>query len=43
MQEELPQLKFPHSEEPKTISQALAYESWVEAMQEELLQFILQK
>ncbi|GJU99858.1 putative ribonuclease H-like domain-containing protein [Tanacetum coccineum] len=30
-------------EEPKTISQALKDESWVEAMQEELLQFKLQK
>ncbi|GJV80106.1 putative ribonuclease H-like domain-containing protein [Tanacetum coccineum] len=30
-------------EEPKTISQALQDESWVEAMQEELLQFKLQK
>ncbi|GKB89068.1 putative ribonuclease H-like domain-containing protein [Tanacetum coccineum] len=30
-------------EEPKTISQALEDESWVEAMQEELLQFKLQK
>ncbi|GKD81571.1 putative ribonuclease H-like domain-containing protein, partial [Tanacetum coccineum] len=30
-------------EEPKTISQALENESWVEAMQEELLQFKLQK
>ncbi|GKE95573.1 ribonuclease H-like domain, reverse transcriptase, RNA-dependent DNA polymerase, partial [Tanacetum coccineum] len=29
--------------EPKTISQALEDESWVEAMQEELLQFKLQK
>ncbi|GJU90310.1 putative ribonuclease H-like domain-containing protein [Tanacetum coccineum] len=29
--------------EPKTISQALQDESWVEAMQEELLQFKLQK
>ncbi|GJV49346.1 putative ribonuclease H-like domain-containing protein [Tanacetum coccineum] len=31
------------SEKPKTISQALQDESWVEAMQEELLQFKLQK
>ncbi|GJX28534.1 retrovirus-related pol polyprotein from transposon TNT 1-94 [Tanacetum coccineum] len=30
-------------EEPKTISQTLKDESWVEAMQEELLQFKLQK
>ncbi|GJS34112.1 putative ribonuclease H-like domain-containing protein [Tanacetum coccineum] len=30
-------------EEPKTISQALEDESWVEAMQEELIQFKLQK
>ncbi|GKA76570.1 uncharacterized mitochondrial protein-like protein [Tanacetum coccineum] len=30
-------------EEPKTISQALEDESWVEAMQDELLQFKLQK
>ncbi|GJU26621.1 putative ribonuclease H-like domain-containing protein [Tanacetum coccineum] len=30
-------------EEPKTISQALKDKSWVEAMQEELLQFKLQK
>ncbi|GKD31007.1 ribonuclease H-like domain-containing protein, partial [Tanacetum coccineum] len=30
-------------EEPKNISQALQDESWVEAMQEELLQFKLQK
>ncbi|GJU43499.1 putative ribonuclease H-like domain-containing protein [Tanacetum coccineum] len=30
-------------EEPKTISQALKDESWVEAMQEELLQFKLQQ
>ncbi|GKA97095.1 putative ribonuclease H-like domain-containing protein [Tanacetum coccineum] len=30
-------------EEPKTISQALEDKSWVEAMQEELLQFKLQK
>ncbi|GJT61836.1 putative ribonuclease H-like domain-containing protein [Tanacetum coccineum] len=30
-------------EEPKTISQALKDENWVEAMQEELLQFKLQK
>ncbi|GKB18220.1 putative ribonuclease H-like domain-containing protein, partial [Tanacetum coccineum] len=34
---------FLSQEEPKTISQALADESWVEAMQEELLQFKLQK
>ncbi|GJX56094.1 hypothetical protein Tco_0285991 [Tanacetum coccineum] len=31
------------TEEPKNISQALQDESWVEAMQEELLQFKLQK
>ncbi|GJV55240.1 putative ribonuclease H-like domain-containing protein [Tanacetum coccineum] len=30
-------------EEPKTISQALQDESWIEAMQEELLQFKIQK
>ncbi|GJY29379.1 putative ribonuclease H-like domain-containing protein [Tanacetum coccineum] len=35
---------YMHSqEEPKNISQALQDESWVEAMQEELLQFKLQK
>ncbi|GKA03450.1 putative ribonuclease H-like domain-containing protein, partial [Tanacetum coccineum] len=34
---------FLSQEEPKTISQALQDESWVEAMQEELLQFKLQK
>ncbi|GJZ13677.1 putative ribonuclease H-like domain-containing protein [Tanacetum coccineum] len=34
---------FSNEEEPKTISQALKDESWVEAMQEELLQFKLQK
>ncbi|GJR71417.1 putative ribonuclease H-like domain-containing protein [Tanacetum coccineum] len=34
---------FLSQEEPKTISQALKDESWVEAMQEELLQFKLQK
>ncbi|GJX02679.1 putative ribonuclease H-like domain-containing protein [Tanacetum coccineum] len=34
---------FLSQEEPKTISQALEDESWVEAMQEELLQFKLQK
>ncbi|GKD60350.1 hypothetical protein Tco_1297859 [Tanacetum coccineum] len=34
---------FSPQEEPKTISQALKDESWVEAMQEELLQFELQK
>ncbi|GJW12073.1 ribonuclease H-like domain-containing protein [Tanacetum coccineum] len=33
----------PKGEEPKTISQALEDERWVEAMQEELLQFKLQK
>ncbi|GJV79253.1 reverse transcriptase domain-containing protein [Tanacetum coccineum] len=33
---------FLSQEEPKTISQALEDESWVEAMQEELLQFKLQ-
>ncbi|GKF02981.1 hypothetical protein Tco_0029904 [Tanacetum coccineum] len=33
---------FLSQEEPKTISQALKDESWVEAMQEELLQFKLQ-
>ncbi|GJX02326.1 putative ribonuclease H-like domain-containing protein [Tanacetum coccineum] len=32
----------PKDEEPKKVSQALADESWVEAMQEELLQFKLQ-
>ncbi|GKD22952.1 hypothetical protein Tco_1224655, partial [Tanacetum coccineum] len=32
-----------HQEEPKNISQALQDESWVEAMQEELLQFKLHK
>ncbi|GKE74976.1 putative ribonuclease H-like domain-containing protein, partial [Tanacetum coccineum] len=36
-------LCFLSQEEPKTISQALQDESWVEAMQEELLQFKLQK
>ncbi|GJR73923.1 putative ribonuclease H-like domain-containing protein [Tanacetum coccineum] len=34
---------FLSQEEPKTISQALQDESWVKAMQEELLQFKLQK
>ncbi|GJY56711.1 putative ribonuclease H-like domain-containing protein, partial [Tanacetum coccineum] len=34
---------FHSQEEPKNISQALQDESWVEAMQEELLQFKLQK
>ncbi|GJW86958.1 ribonuclease H-like domain-containing protein [Tanacetum coccineum] len=34
---------FLSQEEPKKISQALADESWVEAMQEELLQFKLQE
>ncbi|GKC80621.1 putative ribonuclease H-like domain-containing protein [Tanacetum coccineum] len=34
---------FLSQEEPKTISQALEDERWVEAMQEELLQFKLQK
>ncbi|GJU17720.1 putative ribonuclease H-like domain-containing protein [Tanacetum coccineum] len=34
---------FLSQEEPKTISQALQDESWVEAMQEELLQFKLQQ
>ncbi|GJS88916.1 putative ribonuclease H-like domain-containing protein [Tanacetum coccineum] len=34
---------FLSQEEPKNISQALQDESWVEAMQEELLQFKLQK
>ncbi|GKD15743.1 putative ribonuclease H-like domain-containing protein [Tanacetum coccineum] len=34
---------FHSQEEPKTISQALQDESWVEAMQEELLQFKLQR
>ncbi|GKE38218.1 putative ribonuclease H-like domain-containing protein [Tanacetum coccineum] len=34
---------FLSQEEPKTISQALQDESWVEAMQEELLKFKLQK
>ncbi|GJV03582.1 putative ribonuclease H-like domain-containing protein [Tanacetum coccineum] len=34
---------FLSQEEPKTISQALQDKSWVEAMQEELLQFKLQK
>ncbi|GKD58139.1 putative ribonuclease H-like domain-containing protein, partial [Tanacetum coccineum] len=34
---------FLSKEEPKNISQALQDESWVEAMQEELLQFKLQK
>lgn len=34
---------FLSQEEPKTVSQALAKESWVEAMQEELLQFKLQE
>ncbi|GJS03854.1 putative ribonuclease H-like domain-containing protein [Tanacetum coccineum] len=34
---------FLSQEEPKNISQALEDESWVEAMQEELLQFKLQK
>ncbi|GKF70128.1 hypothetical protein Tco_0203185 [Tanacetum coccineum] len=34
---------FLTQEEPKNISQALQDESWVEAMQEELLQFKLQK
>ncbi|GJX45833.1 hypothetical protein Tco_0262509 [Tanacetum coccineum] len=34
---------FLSQEEPKTISQALQDDSWVEAMQEELLQFKLQK
>ncbi|GJV91579.1 putative ribonuclease H-like domain-containing protein [Tanacetum coccineum] len=34
---------FLSQEEPKTISQALQDEIWVEAMQEELLQFKLQK
>ncbi|GJR43136.1 putative ribonuclease H-like domain-containing protein [Tanacetum coccineum] len=34
---------FLFQEEPKNISQALQDESWVEAMQEELLQFKLQK
>ncbi|GJS49413.1 putative ribonuclease H-like domain-containing protein [Tanacetum coccineum] len=35
--------KYHPKEEPKNISQALQDESWVEAMQEELLQFKLQK
>ncbi|GJZ91053.1 putative ribonuclease H-like domain-containing protein [Tanacetum coccineum] len=41
----IPTLKFhkDHPKEPKSISQALKDESWVEAMQEELLQFKLQK
>ncbi|GJU64118.1 putative ribonuclease H-like domain-containing protein [Tanacetum coccineum] len=34
---------FERREEPKKVSQALADESWVEAMQEELLQFKLQE
>ncbi|GJT95243.1 putative ribonuclease H-like domain-containing protein [Tanacetum coccineum] len=34
---------FLSQEEPKQVSQALADESWVEAMQEELLQFKLQE
>ncbi|GKE68499.1 putative ribonuclease H-like domain-containing protein, partial [Tanacetum coccineum] len=34
---------YTHTKEPKNISQALQDESWVEAMQEELLQFKLQK
>ncbi|GKF74557.1 hypothetical protein Tco_0220889, partial [Tanacetum coccineum] len=34
---------FISQEEPKTISQAIEDESWVEAMQDELLQFKLQK
>ncbi|GJU66502.1 putative ribonuclease H-like domain-containing protein [Tanacetum coccineum] len=34
---------FLSQEEPKKVSQALADESWVEAMQEELLQFKLQE
>ncbi|GKB43746.1 ribonuclease H-like domain, reverse transcriptase, RNA-dependent DNA polymerase [Tanacetum coccineum] len=34
---------FLSQEEPKNISQALQDESWIEAMQEELLQFKLQK
>jgi hypothetical protein len=34
---------FLSQEEPKTIKQALAKESWVEAMQDELLQFKLQE
>ncbi|GKE00081.1 putative ribonuclease H-like domain-containing protein, partial [Tanacetum coccineum] len=33
---------FLSQEEPKKVSQTLAYESWVEVMQEELLQFKLQ-
>nr|GFA32002.1 putative ribonuclease H-like domain-containing protein [Tanacetum cinerariifolium] len=32
-----------HLEEPKRIHQALKYPSWIEAMQEELLQFKMQK
>jgi hypothetical protein len=36
-------LVFLSQEEPKNIKQALAKESWVEAMQEELLQFKLQE
>ncbi|GKB33533.1 putative ribonuclease H-like domain-containing protein [Tanacetum coccineum] len=38
----IPTLRI-HQEEPKNITQALHDESWVEAMQEELLQFKLQK
>ncbi|GKF66894.1 putative ribonuclease H-like domain-containing protein, partial [Tanacetum coccineum] len=34
---------FLSQEEPKKVSQALADESWVEAMQEELVQFKLQE
>ncbi|GJS28847.1 putative ribonuclease H-like domain-containing protein, partial [Tanacetum coccineum] len=34
---------FTTEEEPKKISKALQYDSWVEAMQEELLQFRLQQ
>jgi hypothetical protein len=34
---------FLSQEEPKTVKQALAQESWVKAMQEELLQFKLQE
>ncbi|GJR90753.1 putative ribonuclease H-like domain-containing protein [Tanacetum coccineum] len=37
-----PQSQIIGKEEPKKVSQALADESWVEAMQEELLQFKLQ-
>ncbi|GJW70441.1 putative ribonuclease H-like domain-containing protein [Tanacetum coccineum] len=38
-----PSVNLVNKKEPKKVSQALADESWVEAMQEELLQFKLQE